>query len=306
MATVLVTGASGMLGQHLVPMLESKGHQVLAPSQDDVDLTDVEATAAYIQSNTIDAVVHCAAFVAGIASSKASKHHSFDANISMGLNLIRSCLDNGISTLLNVGSATVYPSDAPQPLSEHSLGQGAFEGPIEGYALSKYVVYRACAMANEQYDVSYKTILPCNLFGPFDNFSLESGHMLPAILHRMHQAKQQDNAPIVIWGDGSAKREFLYAPDLADFICFSLDNFEALPEVMNVGSGIELSVKEMHQHMAKIIGYTGELKHDMDKPVGRLRRYLDLHHQQRLGWSPKTPFEEALAFTYDYLRGTLE
>ena len=224
----------------------------------------------------------------------------------MGLNLIRSCLDNGISTLLNVGSATVYPSDAPQPLSEHSLGQGAFEGPIEGYALSKYVVYRACAMANEQYDVSYKTILPCNLFGPFDNFSLESGHMLPAILHRMHQAKQQDNAPIVIWGDGSAKREFLYAPDLADFICFSLDNFEALPEVMNVGSGIELSVKEMHQHMAKIIGYTGELKHDMDKPVGRLRRYLDLHHQQRLGWSPKTPFEEALAFTYDYLRGTLE
>lgn len=306
MATVLVTGASGMLGQHLVPMLESKGHQVLAPSQDDVDLTDVEATAAYIQSNTIDAVVHCAAFVAGIASSKASKHHSFDANISMGLNLIRSCLDNGISTLLNVGSATVYPSDAPQPLSEHSLGQGAFEGPIEGYALSKYVVYRACAMANEQYDVSYKTILPCNLFGPFDNFSLESGHMLPAILHRMHQAKQQDNAPIVIWGDGSAKREFLYAPDLADFICFSLDNFEALPEVMNVGSGIELSVKEMHQHMAKIIGYTGELKHDMDKPVGRLRRYLDLHHQQRLGWSPKTPFEEALALTYDYLRGTLE
>ena len=306
MATVLVTGASGMLGQHLVPMLESKGHQVLAPSQDDVDLTDVEATAAYIQSNTIDAVVHCAAFVAGIASSKASKHHSFDANISMGLNLIRSCLDNGISTLLNVGSATVYPSDAPQPLSEHSLGKGAFEGPIEGYALSKYVVYRACAMANEQYDVSYKTILPCNLFGPFDNFSLESGHMLPAILHRMHQAKQQDNAPIVIWGDGSAKREFLYAPDLAEFICFSLDNFEALPEVMNVGSGIELSVKEMHQHMAKIIGYTGELKHDMDKPVGRLRRYLDLHHQQRLGWSPKTPFEEALAFTYDYLRGTLE
>ena len=224
----------------------------------------------------------------------------------MGMNLIRSCLDNEISTLLNVGSATVYPGDAPQPLSETSLGQGAFEGPIEGYALSKYVVYRACAMANEQYDVAFKTILPCNLFGPYDNFSLETGHMLPAILHRMHQAKEQDNAPIVIWGDGSAKREFLYAPDLADFICFSLENFEALPEVMNVGSGVEVSVKEMHQHMAKITGYSGELKHDLDKPVGRLRRYLDLHHQQRLGWSPKTPFEEALALTYDYLRGTLE
>ena len=305
MATVLVTGASGMLGQHLVPMLEEKGHQVLAPSQDDVDLTDAVATAAYIQSNTIDAVVHCAAFVAGIASSKASKHHSFDANVSMGMNLIRACLDNGISMLLNVGSATIYPSEAPQPLSERSIGQGAFEGPIEGYALSKYVVYRACAMANEQHDVSYKTILPCNLFGPYDNFSLETGHMLPAILHRMHQAKQ-DHAPIVIWGDGSAKREFLYAPDLADFICFSLDNYEALPEVMNVGSGVEISVNEMHQQMAKIIGYTGKMKHDMDKPVGRLRRRLDLHHQQRLGWSPKTPFEEALALTYDYLRGTLE
>jgi len=306
MATVLVTGASGMLGQHLVPMLENKGHEVLAPSCEDVDLTDAAATSAYIQSNTIDAVVHCAAYVAGIASSKASKHHSFDANVSMGMNLIRSCLENEISTLLNVGSATVYPSDAPQPLTETSLGQGAFEGPIEGYALSKYVVYRACAMANEQYDVAFKTILPCNLFGPYDNFSLETGHMLPAILHRMHQAKEHDNAPIVIWGDGSAKREFLYAPDLADFICFSLENFEDLPEVMNVGSGVEVSVKEMHQHMAKITGYSGELKHDLDKPVGRLRRYLDLHHQQELGWSPKTPFEEALALTYDYLRGTLE
>ena len=306
MATVLVTGASGMLGQHLVPMLENRGYQVLAPSREDVDLTDAAATSTYLQANTIDAVVHCAAYVAGIASSKASKHHSFDANVSMGMNLIRSCLENGISTLLNVGSATVYPSDAPQPLSETSLGQGAFEGPIEGYALSKYVVYRACAMANEQYDVAFKTILPCNLFGPYDNFSLETGHMLPAILHRMHQAKEHDNATIVIWGDGSAKREFLYALDLADFICFSLENFEALPEVMNVGSGVEVSVKEMHQHMAKITGYSGELKHDLDKPVGRLRRYLDLHHQQQLGWSPKTPFEEALALTYDYLRGTLE
>lgn len=306
MATVLVTGASGMLGQHLVPMLENKGHRVLAPSREDVDLTDADATESYIQSSTIDAVVHCAAYVAGIASSRASKHHSFDANVSMGMNLIRSCLDNGITTLLNVGSATVYPSEAPQPLSESSLGQGAFEGPIEGYALSKYVVYRACAMANEQHNVSYKTVLPCNLFGPYDNFSLETGHMLPAILHRMHQAKEQNNAPIIIWGDGSAKREFLYAPDLADFICFALDNFESLPEVMNVGSGVEVSVNEMHQHMAKITGYTGELKHDFDKPVGRLRRYLNLHHQQRLGWSPKTPFEEALAITYDYLRGTLE
>jgi GDP-L-fucose synthase len=306
MATVLVTGASGMLGQHLVPMLEDKGHRVLTPSREDVDLTDAAATSAYMDSTQIDAVIHCAAFVAGIASSKASKHHSFDANVSMGMNLIRSCLDNGITTLLNVGSATVYPSDAPQPLSERSLGQGAFEGPIEGYALSKYVVYRACAMANEQHDVSFKTILPCNLFGPYDNFSLETGHMLPAILHRMHQAKEQNNSPIVIWGDGSAQREFLYAADLADFICFSLENYEDLPEVMNVGSGVEVSVNEMHQHMAKITGYSGELKHDLSKPVGRLRRSLDLQHQQQLGWSPKTPFEEALAITYEYLRGTLE
>ena len=130
--------------------------------------------------------------------------------------------------------------------------------------------------------------------------------MLPAILHRMHQAKEEGNAPIVIWGDGSAKREFLYAPDLADFICFSLDRFDDLPEVMNVGSGVEISVNEMHQHMANITGYSGEFRHDLDKPVGRLRRYLNLQNQQHLGWSPKTPFEEALAFTYEYLRETLQ
>ena len=306
MATVLVTGASGMLGQHLVPMLESKGHIVLRPPQSELDLTNSEAVSKYIQSNPIDVVVHGAAYVAGIASSTTTKHHSFDTNVTMGLNLIRSCIEHGIERILNVGSATVYPSDAPQPLTESSLGEGAFEGPIEGYALSKYVVYRACAMANEQHNVSFKTVLPCNLYGPYDNFSIETGHMLPAILHRMHQAKEEGNVPIVIWGDGSAKREFLYAPNLADFICFSLDRFDDLPEVMNVGSGVEISVNEMHQHMANITGYSGEFKHDLDKPVGRLRRYLNLQNQQRLGWSPKTPFEEALAITYEYLRETLQ
>ena len=306
MATVLVTGASGMLGQHLVPMLEGKGHIVLRPPQSELDLTNSEAVSKYIQSNPIDVVVHGAAYVAGIASSTTTKHHSFDTNVTMGLNLIRSCIEHGIERILNVGSATVYPSDAPQPLTESSLGEGAFEGPIEGYALSKYVVYRACAMANEQHNVSFKTVLPCNLYGPYDNFSIETGHMLPAILHRMHQAKEEENAPIVIWGDGSAKREFLYAPDLADFICFSLDRFDDLPEVMNVGSGVEISVNEMHQHMANITGYSGEFRHDLDKPVGRLRRYLNLQNQQRLGWSPKTPFEEALAITYEYLRETLQ
>ena len=306
MATVLVTGASGMLGQHLVPMLEGKGHIVLRPPQSELDLTNSEAVSKYIQSNPIDVVVHGAAYVAGIASSTTTKHHSFDTNVTMGLNLIRSCIEHGIERILNVGSATVYPSDAPQPLTESSLGEGAFEGPIEGYALSKYVVYRACAMANEQHNVSFKTVLPCNLYGPYDNFSIETGHMLPAILHRMHQAKEEENAPIVIWGDGSAKREFLYAPDLADFICFSLDRFDDLPEVMNVGSGVEISVNEMHQHMANITGYSGEFKHDLGKPVGRLRRYLNLQNQQRLGWSPKTSFEEALAITYEYLRETLQ
>ena len=306
MATVLVTGASGMLGQHLVPMLEGKGHIVLRPPQSELDLTNSEAVSKYIQSNPIDVVVHGAAYVAGIASSTTTKHHSFDTNVTMGLNLIRSCIEHGIERILNVGSATVYPSDAPQPLTESSLGEGAFEGPIEGYALSKYVVYRACAMANEQHNVSFKTVLPCNLYGPYDNFSIETGHMLPAILHRMHQAKEEANVPIVIWGDGSAKREFLYAPDLADFICFSLDRFDDLPEVMNVGSGVEISVNEMHQHMANITGYSGEFRHDLDKPVGRLRRYLNLQNQQRLGWSPKTPFEAALAITYEYLRETLQ
>jgi GDP-L-fucose synthase len=306
MATVLVTGASGMLGQHLVPMLEAKGHIVLRPSQNELDLTNSETVFKYIQSNPIDIVVHGAAYVAGIASSTTMKHHSFDTNVTMGLNLIRSCIQHGVQRILNVGSATVYPSDAPQPLTESSLGEGAFEGPIEGYALSKYVVYRACAMANEQHNVSFKTVLPCNLYGPYDNFSIETGHMLPAILHRMHQAKEQGNVPIVIWGDGSAKREFLYVADLADFICFSLDNFDDLPEVMNVGSGVEISVNEMHQHMANITGYSGEFKHDLDKPVGRLRRYLNLQNQQRLGWSPKTPFEEALAITYEYLREALQ
>lgn len=306
MANVLVTGGSGMLGRHLVPLLEKTGHIVYSPNREELDLTDSKATSNYIETINIDTVIHCAAYVSGIASSTTTKHHSFDSNVMMGLNLIRACLEHGINNMINVGSATVYPNDAPQPLREDSLGDGAFEGPIEGYALSKYVVYRACAMANEQHGVSFKTVHPCNLFGPYDNFSLETGHMLPAILHRMHQAKENGNKPIVIWGDGSAKREFLYGPDLADFLNTAISRFSELPEVMNVGSGVEVSVNEMHQYMAKVIGYDGELQHDLTRPVGRKRRYLELSKQKEFGWSPKTQFEEALTFTHDYLRGILE
>lgn len=306
MANVLVTGGSGMLGRHLVPLLEKTGHQVYSPNREELDLTDSKATGTYFTTTNIDTVIHCAAYVSGIASNTATKHHSFDSNVMMGLNLIRACVEHGIKKMINVGSATVYPNSAPQPLREDSLGDGAFEGPIEGYALSKYVVYRACSMANEQHGVSFKTVHPCNLFGPYDNFSLETGHMLPAILHRMHQAKENGNKPIVIWGDGSAKREFLYAPDLADFLNTALSRFSELPEVMNVGSGVEVSVNEMHQYMAKVIGYEGELQHDLSRPVGRKRRFLELSKQKEFGWSPKTQFEEALMLTHDYLRGILE
>ena len=306
MANVLVTGGTGMLGRHLIPLLEKTGHIVHYPNQAELDLTDSIATSNYMKTINIDTVIHCAAYVSGIASNTTTKHHSFDSNVMMGLNLIRACIEHGIKKMINVGSATVYPNDAPQPLREDSLGSGAFEGPIEGYALSKYVVYRACVMANEQHGVSFKTVHPCNLFGPYDNFSLETGHMLPAILHRMHQAKENGNKPIVIWGDGSAKREFLYAPDLADFLNTALSRFSELPEVMNVGSGVEVSVNEMHQYMAKVISYDGELKHDLTRPVGRKRRYLELSKQKKFGWSPQTQFEEALMFTYDYLREILE
>ena len=295
-----------MLGRHLVPLLEKTGHSVYSPDREELDLTDSIATLEYLKTIHIDAVIHCAAYVSGIASNTTTKHHSFDSNVMMGLNLIRACIDHGIKKMINVGSATVYPNDAPQPLREDSVGSGAIEGPIEGYALSKYVVYRACVMANEQHGLSFKTVHPCNLFGPYDNFSLETGHMLPAILHRMHQAKENGNKPIVIWGDGSAKREFLYAPDLADFLNTALSRFSELPEVMNVGSGVEVSVNEMHQYMAKVIRYDGELKHDLTRPVGRKRRYLELSKQKKFGWSPQTQFEEALSFTYDHLREILE
>jgi GDP-L-fucose synthase len=306
MANVLVTGGSGMLGRHLVPLLEKSGHIVYSPNREELDLTDSKSTLNYLKTIEIDAVIHCAAYVSGIASNTTTKHHSFDSNVMMGLNLIRGCVECGVKNMINVGSSTAYPNDAPQPLREESLGDGAFEESIEGYALSKYVVYRACVMANEQHGVSFKTVHPCNLFGPYDNFSLETGHMLPAILHRMHKAKGNGNAAIVIWGDGTAKREFLYAPDLADFLNTALTKFSQLPEVMNVGSGVEVSVNEMHQHMAKVIGYNGELQHDLSRPVGRKRRHLELSKQKELGWSPKTQFEEALVFTYEYLRGTLE
>ena len=306
MASILVTGASGMLGQHLLSKLERSGHTIHSPNRQEMDLADAEGTLNYLKNIDIDLVVHCAAYVSGIASSNETKHYSFDTNVTMGLNLLRACISQGITRMINVGSATVYPNDAPQPLEEHSIGQGAFEQHIEGYALSKYVVYRACEMANEQHGVSFKTILPCNLFGPYDNFSLETGHMLPAILHRMHIAKENGNSPIVIWGDGTAQREFLYAPDLADFLCHAIENFEALPSVMNVGSGLEISVNEMHEKMAAVIGYNGELHHDLSKPVGRKRRCLDLSRQQNMGWAPNTPFEQALTSTYAYLKQSLE
>jgi len=297
---VLLTGASGMVGKNLLENPAMADFDTLTPSSKLLNLCHFESVKTYLDYHKPDVIVHAAGKVGGIQANIREPVSFLVENLDMGRNIVLAARDAGIKRLVNLGSSCMYPRNHTDALEEDMVLSGTLEPTNEGYALAKIATARLCEyIMREEADFQYKTLIPCNIYGRHDKFDPAYSHLVPAIIHKTHEAKRH-NSSIEIWGNGNARREFMYAGDLADALVHAIKDFDALPNTMNIGLGYDYSINEYYQEVADVIGYQGNFSHDLTKPVGMARKLVSINRQNRWGWRPKHSLSEGIQKTYDY------
>jgi GDP-L-fucose synthase len=290
-----------MVGRNVCEHPAAQQYELLAPSSSELNLLDSVSVSDYVKSNKPDMIIHCAGVVGGIQANIKEPVRFLISNLDMGRNIVMAAQEAGVHKLLNLGSSCMYPREAQNPLKEESVLTGELEPTNEGYALAKVAVARLCEyVCRENESYHYKTLIPCNLYGRHDKFDPKQSHMVPAIIHKLHEAKVRGESEVEIWGDGTARREFMYSTDLANCIWQAADNFKSLPSTMNVGLGEDWSVNDYYQIAAEVVGYEGQFKHDLSKPVGMKQKLVDTSKQAKWGWTPKHSLKEGLKATYQF------
>ncbi len=298
---ILITGSNGMVGRNIADCLKSKNYILLTPTSKELNLLDISSVDNYIKTNIPDIVIHCAGIVGGIQANIANPVKFLVENTQMGINIIMASKQAHIKRLINMSSSCMYPREAINPLGEELILKGELEPTNEGYALAKITSTRLCEYINKENDsFLYKTVIPCNLYGRYDKFDPKHSHMLPAVIRKIDKAKKQKQKTLDIWGDGTARREFMYAEDLADFIYYALENFDAMPQNINVGLGHDYTINEYYEAIAKVIGYKGKFMHDLTRPIGMKQKLIDDTKLQEFGWKHKTSLEDGISKIYEY------
>jgi len=300
---ILVTGAAGMVGRHFLAHPRAAGHQFLTPRRAQLDLTDAAATRAYVGRERPDLIVHLAAVVGGFQANIDEPVRFLADNLAIGLNVLAAARAAGVSRLINMGSSCMYPRDIAGPLTPDLLLSAPLEPTNEGYALAKIAVARlAQAMRAENPALAWVTLIPPNLYGPFDHFDPVRSHLPAAAIMKIEAAVRSGAASVEIWGDGAARREFMFAPDVADFLWFAVGHLADLPPLMNVGVGEDRTVTEYYEVVARAAGWRGAFTYDATRPTGMRRKLLDVSAQRGLGWSPPTSLEAGIAATLAWYR----
>lgn len=299
---ILISGGSGMVGKNLIELLSLNNDiDILSPSSKELNLLEFKNTLNYLENNRPDLVIHCAGRVGGIQANIKNPVNFLVDNLDMGRNLVMASKKSNIKKFLNLGSSCMYPRSAKNPLNEELILQGELEPTNEGYALAKITIARLCEYINkEDESFLYKTIIPCNLYGKFDKFDPQNSHMIPAVIRKIHEAKLTGSKDVDIWGDGEARREFMIATDLSDFIIYAIQNFKSLPTYLNVGLGRDYTINEYYKAIAEVIGWQGEFVHDLSKPVGMKQKVVDIERLNNFGWKSKTSLHEGIKLTYKY------
>lgn len=296
---IYVAGHRGMVGSAIVRELERQGyHNLVLRTHKELDLTRQDQVEKFFEEEKPEYVFLAAAKVGGIMGNATAKADFMYDNMILEMNVIHSAWKNGCKKLEFLGSSCIYPRLAPQPMKEDCLLTSALEQTNEAYALAKISGLKYCEYLNTQYGTDYISVMPTNLYGPNDNYHPEHSHVLPALIRRFHEAKISGLKEVVCWGDGSPLREFLYVDDLANLCVFLMNNYSG-NETVNAGTGKELTIKELTELVAKVIGYEGEIKWDPSKPNGTPRKLLDVSKAKNLGWEYKTELEDGIKLAYE-------
>ena len=292
-----------MVGKNILEYSKKEEYTFLAPSSKELNLLDYNSVDTFIKENKPEFIIHAAGKVGGIQANIAAPVNFLVDNMDMGRNIIMAAKNNSIKNLLNLSSSCMYPRDAENPLVEDLILKGELEPTNEGYAIAKVMTTRLCEyIMKEDLDKNYKTVIPCNLYGKYDKFDPKNSHMIPAVIRKIHEAKELGIAEIDVWGDGLARREFMYAADLANFIFYAIPNFKEMPQNINVGLGKDYSINEYYKSIANIIGFKGSFVHDLTKPIGMKQKLIDDTRLKTFGWSSKTSLQEGLMKTFEFYK----
>jgi GDP-L-fucose synthase len=311
---VLLTGGTGMVGRNFLDrsvfidldFFNLSPFDTIAPTHQQLDLLDAQAVLRFIETQQPDIIIHAAGAVGGIEANIRNPVKMLVENLDMGRNVVLAARKVGIKKLIFLGSSCMYPKNSNELLREEQILNGPLEPTNEGYALAKIAILRLCQYINrEDPSFSYKTLIPANLYGRYDNFNPERSHLVAATIAKLHQAVVNKEKIVDIWGDGTNRREFMYAGDLADALVRAVVEFDSLPEVMNVGTGTDRSVRELYETIAGVVGYNGAFRHDLSKPTGVYRKTVECSKQRDWGWSPSTSLENGLRITYSFYKENL-
>lgn len=302
---IYVAGHRGMVGSAIVRELQRQGYNnIVTRTHAELDLTRQEAVEAFFAAEKPEYVFLAAAKVGGIVANNAAPADFMYMNMTLEMNVIHAAWKNGVKKLEFLGSSCIYPRLAPQPMKEDCLLTSALEPTNEAYALAKISGLKYCEYLNRQYGTDYISVMPTNLYGPNDNYHPEHSHVLPAMIRRFHEAKEQGLPEVVCWGDGSALREFLYVDDLAELCIFLMNNYSG-NETVNAGTGKELTIRELAETVAEVVGYKGTIHWDASRPNGTPRKLLDVSKATRLGWTYKIELKDGIRMAYEDFKQSL-
>lgn len=308
-AKIYVAGHRGLVGSALVRRLQAGGYaNLVARTSAELDLTDQAAVRRFYDEERPDYVFIAAAKVGGIHANNTYPADFIYRNLMIECNLIQGAYQVGVKKLLFLGSTCIYPKLAPQPMKEEHLLTGPLEPTNEPYAVAKIAGIKMCSSFNRQFGTNFFSVMPTNLYGQNDNYHPQDSHVLPALIRRMHEAKERGDAQVAVWGSGNARREFMASDDMADACVFLMERFDAkeIGEFINIGVGSDLSIREVVELVAKTVGFAGELVFDTTKPDGAPRKLVDSSRLMALGWKPKVELEVGLQIAYQDFLGNLK
>ncbi|WNJ19429.1 GDP-L-fucose synthase [Pontibacter sp. G13] len=299
---IYVAGHRGMVGSAIVRQLKAQGYEnIVVRRSSELDLRNQAAVAAFFEEEKPDYVVLAAAKVGGIVANNTYRAEFIHDNLAIELNVIHQSHLNGVKKLLFLGSSCIYPKFAPQPMEETHLLTGSLEPTNEPYAIAKIAGIKLCEAYRDQYGSNFISAMPTNLYGPNDNYDLKKSHVLPALIRKFHEAKINGTPSVEIWGDGSPMREFLHVDDLAEACVFLLDNYDG-KDFVNVGTGVDVTIKELAETVKEVVGFEGELTFDTSKPNGTPRKLMKVDRLKDLGYEAKIGLRQGIEMVYqDFL-----